>query len=269
MSDSGGTSTADSTAITQLWPPALHEHNGLTDAELLAAYAPPAGASLRMNFVTSTDGAVAVGGVSAPLSSESDHRVFRILRDLSDAIMVGAGTARMEGYGAVQLPEKRRAQRRAVSLAPNPTLIVVSSDLQLDPSSELFTATPTRPIVITHDQAPVARRKALSRVADVLVTGEASVDFSSAITALAARGLNHVLCEGGPHLFGTLAATDLVDELCLTLSPLLAGPGAGRIIAGRPHLAMPRTLHLVHLLHSAGNLFLRYSSQLKSGEPSP
>jgi riboflavin biosynthesis pyrimidine reductase len=96
-------------------------------------------------------------------------------------------------------------------------------------------------------------------VADVVTCGTGTVDLAAGRTALTDRGLWHVLCEGGPHLFGTLVAADLVDELCLTVSPLLAGAGAGRIVAGPAHPEAPLAMSLAEIIHADdGTLLTRY-----------
>jgi len=76
------------------------------------------------------------------------------------------------------------------------------------------------------------------------------------VAALRDRGLGQVLCEGGPHLLGQLAAEGLLDELCLTVTPLLAGPGPTRVVAGAPF--PPRPMTLAHVLTEDGELFCRY-----------
>ena len=86
--------------------------------------------------------------------------------------------------------------------------------------------------MLTHAGADAAQQAALAAAADVVVCGESVVDLAVGLAELRQRGLDQVLCEGGPHLFGALLAADLVDELCLTVSPLLAGPGSERIVAG-------------------------------------
>jgi riboflavin biosynthesis pyrimidine reductase len=117
--------------------------------------------------------------------------------------------------------------------------------------------------VLTCSGAPADRRAALEPVADVIAVGDATVDVRAAVAALRERGLGQLLCEGGPHLFGALTAADLVDELCLTLSPLLAGPGAGRITAGSA--SSVRRMALRSVLTADGMLLLRYART--RGEP--
>jgi riboflavin biosynthesis pyrimidine reductase len=139
----------------------------------------------------------------------------------------------------------------------------VTRTLRLDLTAPLFTeaAPRSRTIVITCAAAPAGAREQAAEVADVIVAGDDEVDLAAALKALADRGLGRVLCEGGPHLFGDLAAAGLADELCLTLSPLLAGPGAARIIAGPPFDAA-RPLRLAHLLTTDDSfLYARYVAE--------
>ena len=232
--------------VARLWPdPAA----ALDDAALAALYPRATEPRLRVNFVTSLDGAVTLDGASEGLSSAGDKRVFHLLRTASDAVLVAAGTVRHEGYGPL------RADRRPVGLDGHPVMVVVSGSLDLDPAGSVFAGAPVRPIVLTHAAAP--RRPELEAVADVLTCGDESVDLAAALVALHDRGLGQVLCEGGPALFGALTAADLVDELCLTVAPLLAGAGAGRITAGPP--SPPRSLSLRHILSADGQLLLRYA----------
>lgn len=228
----------------------------LDDATLAGLYHAE-GRVVRVNFVTSVDGAVELDGFSEGLSGAPDKRIFGLLRMLCDGLLVGAGTLRHEGYHAVRLNEERRAWRREHGLAEYPTLVVVSGSLDLNPGQAAFADAPVRPIVLTHGRAPADRRDLLSGVAEVLTAGDDAVDLAEALARLRERGLDHVLSEGGPHLFGSLTAADLVDEVCLTVSPLLTGPGAGRITAGPP--GPPRGMALRHALEAEGSLFLRYT----------
>lgn len=239
-------------SITRL----VDEGRALDDDTLAECYAPPPPPWLRVNFVTSVDGAVEVGGRSRGLSSPGDQRVLSLLRTECDALMIGAGTLRIEGYGSMRLPAPDRERRLARGQAEHPTLVVVSGSLDLDPDQAAFADAPVRPIVLTQAAAPAARRTALAVTTDVLTIGERRVDLAAAMTALHDRGLRRVLCEGGPHLLGGLIAADLVDELCLTVSPLLAGSGADRITAGQPSPLRRMVLHQV--LTADGSLLLRY-----------
>ena len=227
----------------------------LSDEDLIEAYGRPPDPTLRANFVSSADGAVTLDGFSAGLSGGPDKRVFGLLRMLCDALLVGAGTLRDEGYGPVRLSEERRSWRRANGLHPYPTPVVVSARLDLDPASDFFANAPVRPLVLTPEIGP-AVPTGLDDVAEVIRVGDTQVDCLAARALLHERGLAQILCEGGPSLFRALIAVDAVDELCLTVSPLLAGPGAGRIVLGAP--TPTRRLTLRHVLEADGALLLRY-----------
>ncbi|MGW3605329.1 pyrimidine reductase family protein [Micromonospora sp. NPDC005161] len=242
--------------IRRLWPEPSAPP--LDDAGLTTLYGRADQPRLRVNFVASLDGAVTVDGYSAGLSGEPDKRVFGLLRMLCDALVVAAGTLRHEGYRAVRLDERRRAWRREHGLAEYPTLVVVSGSLDLDPAQAAFADGPVRPVVLTH--AGAEPPPGLTDVADVLRCGTDRVDLAAGLDELHKRGLTQLLCEGGPQLFGALTAADLVDELCLTVAPLLAGPGPGRIIAG--DAAPPRQLPLRHVLAADdGVLMLRHARE--------
>ncbi|MEV4620088.1 pyrimidine reductase family protein [Asanoa sp. NPDC049573] len=229
----------------------------LDDEALTGCYARSTQPIVRVNFVTSVDGAVEVDGYSKGLSGPADKRVFGILRKVCDALLVGAGTMRHEGYRAVTLDEPRRAWRLARGLPATPTLVVVSASLAVDPGAPVFTAAPVRPVVLT--TAAAGAPPGLDEVADVVRVGEREVDLVAGLAALRERGLDQILCEGGPHLFGALTAADLVDELCLTVSPLLAGAKAGRISAGPHREGGPVPLRLRHSLLADDLLLLRYT----------
>lgn len=244
------------TAISRVWPtPAT---GPLTDAELAALYGRADRPHLRVNFVASADGAVTLDGYSAGLSGEPDKRVFGLLRMLCDGLVVAAGTLRHEGYRAVRLSEPRRAWRREHGLTEYPTLVVVSGSLQLDPAQAAFADAPVRPLVLT--RAAAEPPPGLAEVAELIRCGDDRVDLATGLAELRRRGLNQLLCEGGPYLFGALTAADLVDELCLTVAPLLAGAGPGRITAG--DASPPRELPLRHALAADdGTLMLRYARE--------
>jgi riboflavin biosynthesis pyrimidine reductase len=242
--------------ISRAWPPAAP--TALDDDQLAECYAiaDRSKASVRFNFVSSIDGAATADGLSGGLSGKADKRVFDILRRLCDVVLVGAGTLRAEGYGAMRLDEASVQWRRANGLVDQPVFAIVSGTLGLDAASAVFTEAPTRAIVVTVESAPNARKETLSRVADVVVCGEEKLDSRGMLAEFATRGLRQVLSEGGPTLFGTLLDADCVDELCLTLSPLIEAGDAPRIAAGVLHEARRMALH--HVLVSDSTLMLNY-----------
>jgi riboflavin biosynthesis pyrimidine reductase len=223
-------------------------------------------------MVASIDGAATVDGLSQGLSSPGDRRLFWALRALADVIVVGAGTARAEGYHPTRMKPPWDALGLREGRPAAPPLALVSQSLRLDPEAPLIAAAPpgARTIVITCAASPADRRAALAEVADVIVAGDVAVDLPQAMTALAGRGLPRVLCEGGPTLLAALASSRALDELCLTLSPVLAGPGPVRVLssplagsaepADQAGLFPAQRLRLAQLLEEDGTLFARYLS---------
>jgi riboflavin biosynthesis pyrimidine reductase len=241
--------------ITLLTPGA----GALDDEKLVSAYAVADRRipTLRVNFVTSLDGSATAGGLSGGLGGPADKIVFDLLRRLADVVLVGAGTVRAEGYGAMRLSDAEAAWRADHGLAAQPTFALVSGRLDLDPTSDVFAKAPVRPLVLTSAEAPGAARAALEEVAEVISCGDEHVEPREIVGALVERGLTQILCEGGPSLFGSLIAADLVDELCLTVSPLLEGGAGIRISHGDAEAA--RGMRLVHVLKSDGLLLTRYA----------
>jgi riboflavin biosynthesis pyrimidine reductase len=229
-----------------------------TDEELLARYAIPARAvpRVRANFIASLDGAATHDGRTRGLNNPDDKKIFDLLRMLCDVVLVGAGTLRTEGYADLRLEDRAVRWRLEHELPPQPTLAVVSGRLALVPQMAAFANAPVRPLIFTHERSALQNRQALSRAADVVVCGEETVEPHAMLAELTNRGLRQVLCEGGPHLFGTLIGADCVDELCLTLSPVLENGAAGRIAAGAPQT--PRGMRLGHVISAGDMLMLRY-----------
>ena len=186
---------------------------------------------LRANMVASADGAATADGKSGGLSGRADRRVFSVLRSLADVILVGAGTARAERYRPVR-PAEVWPQLRA-GQAPTPPIAVLTRGLDLDPGDGLLVAAPglARTIVLTTEAVGAGRVAAASAHADVIVAGRQTVTAAAAIAALAGRGYRRILVEGGPGLLAQIIAGGLLDELCLTYSPVLAGGSAGRIVS--------------------------------------
>jgi riboflavin biosynthesis pyrimidine reductase len=189
------------------------------------------------NMVGGLDGSAAIAGRVGALSDDTDARLFREMRSLADVILVGAETVRRERYGAAA-----------------PRIAVVTRSLRLDWSLELFTS--GRGLVITCESAPPDRVAEARGHAEVLVVGDASVDLRAAVVALAERGARVVLCEGGPTLLGELVALDLLDELCLTIAPVMGGDPLP--IAVSPHPGDLTRFELAHVGRHAHTLFLRY-----------
>ena len=229
-----------------------------SDEALLAHYeiAERAVQRVRANFIASIDGAATHDGRTRGLNNADDKKVFDMLRMMCDVLLVGAGTLRTERYGELRLEDPAVAWRLGCGLAGQPTLAIVSGRLDLLPEMPALAQAPTRAIVFTHGRSSSELRQRLSRTADVVVCGDGAVEPRTMLAALARRGLLQVLCEGGPHLLGTLIASDCVDELCLTLSPVVENGDAGRITAGAP--LTPRPMRLRHAITAGDMLMLRY-----------
>jgi riboflavin biosynthesis pyrimidine reductase len=213
------------------------------------------------NMVASTDGASAVEGVSGGLGGDGDLMVFTALRTIVDVILVASTTANAERYGPARTDEGRTAWRAERGRPPAARIAVMTGSLSVDPELPLFTdasgdADSPRPLVLTGRGAPEDRRRVLSEVAEVIDAGDDRVDIAAALRELRRRGAEIVLVEGGPSLLGQMTTADLVDELCLTLSPVLAGGDSRRIVyQAEPRL---RLLDLDRILEHDGELYLRY-----------
>jgi riboflavin biosynthesis pyrimidine reductase len=244
--------------VRQLFPAAV------TDPDVNVRYAYPDGSAgrpwVRGNMVESVDGAAAVDGRSGGLSGSADKQIFRVLRSQADVVVAGSGTVRDEHYRPAQTSAMVPGLR--AGRAATPPIAVVTGTLDLDLSASLFTEAPAdaRTIIITTEKAPPDRRETAAKTADVIVAGTDSVDLGTAVDALAQRGLHRILCEGGPHLLAQFAAAGRLDELCVTISPLLAAGDSGRILAG-PALPDGLSLTLGHVLEDQGFLLCRYLTE--------
>ncbi|HWW54567.1 MAG TPA: pyrimidine reductase family protein [Acidimicrobiales bacterium] len=214
--------------------------------------------AVRANMIASLDGAASSGGLSGALGGPPDKVVFHALRALADVILIGAGTMRAEKYRPARLDDETRRRRASRGLSPVPPIAVLTTSCRFDWTLPFFSEAEARPVVITAQAAAPSDRAAASRVADVLVAGETSVDLTRALGALGEMGFTNVLTEGGPMILGQLVAAGLLDELCLTLSPSLIGGDADRIVG---HAVLREVIRgeLGHVLEADGFLFLRYT----------
>jgi riboflavin biosynthesis pyrimidine reductase len=268
--------------LRSLFPEAIERVN-LVDMYSRDLPAPKGRPLVRVNMISTLDGATSFGGRSGGLGGPADKLLFSVLRSLADVVMVGAGTVRAERYGPVKLPAEVQRIRQARGQRPLPPIAVVTHSLNLNWESRLFQEGDPRPIVIVPGNTSAAALAQAGRTADVLTAGAGAVDLASALAALAERGVRHALCEGGPKLNTSLAAASLVDDLCLTLSPKLAGSvgdtllggwlgSGGRWISGSGEggvtwlrgqpFARLLELSLVHVLEEDSFLFLRLRPSL-------
>jgi riboflavin biosynthesis pyrimidine reductase len=223
----------------------------LDDGELERLYAYPATYRpwVRTNFVSTLDGAATgTDGRSGALGGPTDTRVFALLRSLADVIVVGAGTARDEGYADFQVDTDLRTR---LGLSPVPTMVLVSRSLGIPPAL----LAPGTVVVTTADAMPAAVA-ALRETVEVIAEGQGEIDWTAVFDIFAARGWLRVLCEGGPSLHGELCRLDLVDELCLTIAPILAAGDAPRI--AHSHDAVHHTMTLGHAVEADGGLLTKW-----------
>jgi riboflavin biosynthesis pyrimidine reductase len=221
------------------------------------------GAWVLANMVSGLDGSAAVGGRVGALTGGADAVLFRRLRALADVVLVGARTVRAEGYGPVRLPDDLRAERVAAGRPPVPPVAVVSRSLTLDWASPLFAdAEPTSRTMVITAIAEADTVVRATRDVDMIVVSDASPDGAVApdalLAALADRGHRIVLCEGGPTLLGEFVAAGRLDELCLTVAPVIGGDPLP-VVTTVPGTAL-RTFALCHAATDDGSLFLRYEA---------
>lgn len=222
---------------------------------------------LLANMVGGLDGSAAIGGRVAALSTKPDAALFLAMRTVADVVLVGAETIRREGYGPLLLPKARAEARREQGKPSSPRLAVVSRSLDLDWTGRAFTdpALDQPPYVITCAAADPQRVTRAREAAEVVVAGDERVEPALALQELAARGASVVLTEGGPTLLGELVAGGHLDELLLTLSPLMGGDPLPVAVA--PAGAPLSGFALRSVLAEGNTLFLRYErGEVPSGE---
>jgi riboflavin-specific deaminase-like protein len=208
---------------------------------------------VAVNFVETLDGRATIEGRSGPIGSETDTEMLGRLRCRFDAVMIGAGTMRVERYGRLASKEETRRRRKAIGLDPDPLMIIVSGRLDLPWDAPLFTAGEGRVLILTASEAdPPETATPLQ-----LQRHEGAVNLTEALGRLHRdHGVRALLSEGGPHLHEQLQADGLVDELFLTIAPKLSGGEAPRILEG----PLPKVIEmeLAWLLEEEGELFARY-----------
>jgi riboflavin biosynthesis pyrimidine reductase len=244
--------------LTQLGPV-----DDIDDGRLTDFYAYPDDLQscwVRGNMIASLDGGATDDGKAGGLAGAGDRAVFSLMRHAADVILVGASTVRIENYSGAQLPVSAREDRRRRGQSEVPPIAVVTRSGNIDPSALLFTRTEVQPLILTTSRFHDDTRRRLGSVAEVIDASASepdSVDSASVLKILADRGLYRVLTEGGPLLLGTMIEDGLLDELCLTIAPILVGGGSKRIVTGMGsvHTKMRRT-HL--LTDDDGYLYSRY-----------
>jgi riboflavin biosynthesis pyrimidine reductase len=208
------------------------------EGDLREVYAAPETPWLRVNMVSTIDGAATgESGLTASINNEPDQRVFRLLRELADCVVVGAGTARTEGYPPLDVP-----------------LVVVSRSGRVPEA--LRDAERGRVLLATCSHAPgLDEARAILGEAHVLVLGSHRVDLAQLKQELVDRGFREILCEGGPHLLRDLLDQGVADEVACTFVPRLVSGSHRRITDGPP---VDVSLRLHTIVEEDGTLLGRW-----------
>jgi riboflavin biosynthesis pyrimidine reductase len=215
---------------------------------------------VRANMIASLDGGATDDGTVAGLAGPGDRALFARMRHESDVIVVGAATVRIENYSGAQMSATQRLERQRRGQDEVPPIAVVTHTADLEHDAKLFTRSEVPPLILTCRETVTEARRRLGGLAEVLdASGSHTdrVDPAAMLSILADRGLYRVLTEGGPQLLSLFIEHDLIDELCVTIAPVLVGGQARRIATGpgEVHTRMRRS----HLLTDAeGYLYSRY-----------
>lgn len=225
---------------------------------------------LRLNFITSLDGAITIDGRSGGLGGDGDGRIFALLRGLADVILVGAGTVRGENYGGARMSPDVQRRRVAEGREPVPAIAVVTANAGLEPDHRIFHDTAVPPIILTSPRADEDRVRRLADVGAQIVRIPEPTDgpghsvdrmaLGAIPRILGDLGAFQILCEGGPDIVGGLLRSGAVDELCLTTAPMLVADDAPRMSAGSDPSTTPmRRRHL--LTDDTGTLYARWAAE--------
>jgi riboflavin biosynthesis pyrimidine reductase len=207
-------------------------------------------------MIASVDGRAAVQGRSVALGHPADRALLRELRTGADAILVGSATIAAERYANL-LDADQRARRAARGLPEHPLVVTISRPLRLPLAAPIFDEAGTPILVFTESQeAPPA----VGALLEVSRFAPGTLTVAGVLAELGARGVRGVLCEGGPSLLRELAAQDGVDDLLLTVSPLLVAGDAPAVVEG-PALADPARLSLREVHRADDHLFLHYGAR--------
>jgi riboflavin biosynthesis pyrimidine reductase len=235
--------------------------------ELRERYGGPLGFAeprLVANFVSTLDGVVAIQG-HVPGGGETDRFVMGLLRACADVVLLGSGTlqawprllwtpdrvfpAAADGFAEL---------RRRLGKPPAPELAVLTATGSLNVDHPALEA---GAVVLTTEEGAARLRGSLPAASSVVeLAGRGAVDPRAAVQALRERGHSLILSEAGPHVFGSLLAAGLVDELFLTLAPLLAGRALEQRLALVEGVELPPlAARLLSARRDGGHLFLRYA----------
>lgn len=208
---------------------------------------------VMLNMVASIDGATAVGGGASGLNDADDRALFLSLRAVADVVMMGAQTVRSEGLGPIRMTDEMMAYREMDGLDGEPRMVILTQSLAIEPEHRMFSDQTRRPIVLTGVDADPDRVDTLAAVSDVVQVE--ALDGAGIVDALSDASV--ILCEGGPTVNSELLRAGVVDELHLTISPMIA-MGESKRLAGSGVFDPPIGMTLDRVFVGDRSLFLRY-----------
>jgi riboflavin biosynthesis pyrimidine reductase len=246
-------------AVTwRLWPQPAAEVDAAGMYATADRHPPPDRPYVVVNMVAGVDGVISIDGVTKALGSPTDHAIFVQLREVADAILVGASTIRAERYGPARPTPEARSRRLARSQTARPPIVAVSRSVDFDWATPFFTEADPRPILLLPADADVEKLERARLSADVITGGVGGVDLTAGLQELRRRGIEVLLCEGGPSLNSQLLHAGLIDELCLTVAPVVAGGHQPRGIFAGGDEPSSLALRVAHILEEDSFLYLRY-----------
>jgi riboflavin-specific deaminase-like protein len=216
--------------------------------------APAARPFVFVNMIATADGRAARDGRSATIGGEDDLELLLELRAIADAVLIGTGTLRAEGYDRLVKRAERRERRVAAGLAADPLAVILSRRFDVPWDAGLFQA-PEQPVLVYSgaDAGDPPDVPAPVEVVRLEVPG-----LTEMLADLRARGVRALLSEGGPTMHGALWAAGVVDELFLTVAPLLTGDDDEPNIVEGGRLPAATELELLAVDRAGSELFLRY-----------
>jgi riboflavin biosynthesis pyrimidine reductase len=207
-----------------------------------------------VNMISTLDGHAAIDGRSAALGDAADLEMLLELRALADAVLIGTGTLRAEGYAQLVRSPERRARRVAAGLAEDPPAVLISRRFDIPWDAGLFAAAEQPVLIYSGLDGSVPD---VAAPVEVIVLDDPSP--TAVLADLRARDVRALLCEGGPTLFGSLLAEGVCDELFLTLFPLLTSDVAEPGITAGDRFPAPIAAELLWVRQVGSELLLRYA----------
>ena len=208
---------------------------------------------VMLNMVVTVDGATAFSGGATGINDADDRGLFLALRSVADVVLTGARTVVSENLGPIRMSEEMAAYRSRAGRDSDPTLAILSRSLDIDPAHRVFSDQQRRPTILTEKGADPDRLMRLADVADLVLSDR--LDGAGIVDALGSHPI--ILCEGGPTVNAQLLAADVVDEVNLTVSPLVV-LGMSKRLASGSELENPIEMRVDRGWMGDHSLFLRF-----------